>query len=702
MNKCFKVVFNRTRKCYVVVSEKVSCVQKSTGKVSALLSLTLLLLSSSAQVFAASWMEGGATANGANALAIGISAEADAENSVVFGNTASTKEGASAGVAIGYGATVLASGTNAIALGVRSQVSVGGGVAIGHGSVANTGGNITGFSAFGQTKSGAAWVSGAHGAVSFGGEKFNRQLTGVSAGTKDNDAVNVAQLKDLKSYGDSTFMTEDKANTQFTTLTNKFNDYATTAAMNTEFAKYTTTEDLVKGYASADAFNSLNSQFESLSSAVGGLDSDTVNLLKEVAPELNKMKDGLLQVVTKPQGEPDTPVDPVDPPENIINAKNDDVGGVTTPTEPGEPSTPSDNKATLGIGGQLAFESDKNFVITPTGDESGNVTVKIESAKDQTFDTVEVTNQLTAKDIVATTVKADEMSVNNSFMVGAEGGPNTIIAGNKITLSDETGAAGTILTGNRIETGFVTAQGVTTSQLRFDSGAVMSYNNETGRLQYSSTVGREGGTYNVATTSDGISFAADNGEAVKVNLEDQSVAIKGGDEFITTSVVANDKGGATIEVKTTDAFKLALGNGNLNDGITIGAKDGYEEIRVKQGDVNMGGNRIQNIGDGVAPTDAVNKRQLDNATRSLHNKINDVDKDLRAGIAMAMAVGNLPQAYMPGKSIVAMSAGTYHGQGGFALGLSHAMENRSWIFKGAASVDTRGNFGGTVSAGYQF
>ena len=152
----------------------------------------------------------------------------------------------------------------------------------------------------------------------------------------------------------------------------------------------------------------------------------------------------------------------------------------------------------------------------------------------------------------------------------------------------------------------------------------------------------------------------------------------------------------------TDEFRIAVGNGNLNNGITIGAKDGYQEIHIHQGNINMGGNRIQGVGDGIAPTDAVNKRQLDNAARGIYNKINKVDKDMRAGVAMAMAVASLPQAYMPGKSMLAMSAGTYRGQGGFALGLSHATENKSWVFKGAATADTRGNFGATIGAGYQF
>ena len=140
----------------------------------------------------------------------------------------------------------------------------------------------------------------------------------------------------------------------------------------------------------------------------------------------------------------------------------------------------------------------------------------------------------------------------------------------------------------------------------------------------------------------------------------------------------------------------------LKDGFTIRPKNGYQEIHVRQGDVTMGGNRIQGVGDAVAATDAVNKRQLDNTARSLHKKINDVDKDMKAGVAMALAVAGLPQAYIPGKSMLAMSAGTYQGQSGFALGLSHATENRAWIVKGSATVDTRGNFGGSLGAGYQF
>lgn len=204
--------------------------------------------------------------------------------------------------------------------------------------------------------------------------------------------------------------------------------------------------------------------------------------------------------------------------------------------------------------------------------------------------------------------------------------------------------------------------------------------------------------------------------------------------YITTTVTAGENGGAVVTIGTTQALKDFLSNsgvqpdtpsggnnggstggtwtptaaqqaalnGNFANGITVAAGEGNQAITIQQNNVNMGGNRIQNVGAPIAATDAANKQYVDSTANSLRSKIHDVDRDLRAGVAMAMAVGNLPQAYMPGKSILAMSAGTYHGQGGFALGLSHATNDRNWVFKGAASVDTRGNFGGTLSAGYQF
>lgn len=271
---------------------------------------------------------------------------------------------------------------------------------------------------------------------------------------------------------------------------------------------------------------------------------------------------------------------------------------------------------------------------------------------------------------------------------------------------------------------------------------------EIGRLVYTDT-DPEKTVRRVATLDDGItisvgsssSAARDGAESVKVDLKN-GISFLTDSKYLSADVAADGNGGAIVTFKTTQDLDNAIANAGGNTGGTTGGDSGNSGstggsgwtpnatqqaalngtyangLTAGEGDnavsiarekdvdgryiVDMGGNRIQNVGAPQAATDAANKQYVDSTARSLRSKINDVDKDLRAGVAMAMAVGGLPQAYMPGKSIVGVSAGTYHGQGGFALGLSHATDNRQWVFKGAASVDTRGNFGGQLSAGYQF
>ena len=73
-----------------------------------------------------------------------------------------------------------------------------------------------------------------------------------------------------------------------------------------------------------------------------------------------------------------------------------------------------------------------------------------------------------------------------------------------------------------------------------------------------------------------------------------------------------------------------------------------------------------------------------------------------AGTATAMAVAGLPQAYLPGKSMVSMSGGVYRGQTGYAVGYSTISEGGNWVIKAAASGNAQGYFGGTAGVGYQW
>ena len=648
-------------------------------------------------------------------VVVGHSSSAAAQSSTVVGARSGVDSSSSGSVVVGTASSVKENATNSIVIGSNINSSVSGGIALG--ATVNRAAGQAGFQAStgtNSTQTGGSWVSG-NGAMAIGTASNTRQIVGVAAGSEDTDAVNVAQLKDLKQYGDNSYATQDAlgsylkttdAGNTYLTQTNAQNTYATKASL----SDYLTISDASNDYlsiANAEGTYSTKEQLDNLSTAVtSDMSAMTVKVaaletelgaLKDLTPETisalkNLTENGVFTVETpKVQNQPavsvlteDTGDEPSTDDSGSGNTPGGDNGDNTGSDNPGTDNpgsdqpgtdTPTSDKATVGLGNKLNFTGDSNVLTSLSQDEDGNVTVKFSMAEDASV------NSLTANEITT-----GNLTVNQTLTA------NTIEA--------QTVTAQTVQGADIVATNSLTAPSIT-----FADGPTLSYNKDSGRLQYASNTavaaeGEGSAVQSLATTSDGITFGANEGSAL-VNLDNQKLDIKGADEFITTSITSNGNG-ATLEIKMTDEFRMAMGNGNLDNGITIGAKDGYQEIRIQQGDINMGGNRIQGVGDGVAATDAVNKRQLDNATRSLHNKINDVDKDLRAGVAMAMAVAGLPQAYMPGKSILAMSAGTYRGQGGFALGLSHATENRAWVFKGAATVDTRGNIGGTIGAGYQF
>ena len=108
-------------------------------------------------------------------------------------------------------------------------------------------------------------------------------------------------------------------------------------------------------------------------------------------------------------------------------------------------------------------------------------------------------------------------------------------------------------------------------------------------------------------------------------------------------------------------------------------------------------------------TDAINGSQLhsvasgiNNRMGSLDNKIDMADRNLRGGVAQAIATAGLVQAYLPGKSLLAIGGGVYRGESGYAIGYSSISDGGNWIIKGTASGNSRGNFGASSSIGYQW
>ncbi|WP_071057756.1 YadA family autotransporter adhesin [Pelistega sp. MC2] len=140
-----------------------------------------------------------------------------------------------------------------------------------------------------------------------------------------------------------------------------------------------------------------------------------------------------------------------------------------------------------------------------------------------------------------------------------------------------------------------------------------------------------------------------------------------------------------------------------NTGITVG------DVSLSAGGINAGGKQITNVAAGKADTDAVNVSQLkaavggfNNVVNHLGNEIHRVDREARAGTASAAAMANLPQAYLPGKSMFAIASAGHRGEHGYAAGLSTISDNGKWIIKSSVSGNTRGDVTYGAGVGYQW
>ena len=173
------------------------------------------------------------TAKGANSVALGASATANDDGTIAIGSYGSTPTKATGNRALAIGSATTANGLESIAIGSRvnstsqhsiaigtranasavksvaigpdSSVTVDGGVALGRDSVADVAGG-TANKGYNPNTNRTDVYSGLNGnvltstagAVSIGnGSTVTRQLTGLAAGIRDTDAVNVAQLKSV-------------------------------------------------------------------------------------------------------------------------------------------------------------------------------------------------------------------------------------------------------------------------------------------------------------------------------------------------------------------------------------------------------------------------------------------------------------------------------------------------------------------------
>ena len=552
----------------------------------------------------------------------------------------------------------------------------------------------------------------------------NNKITGVAAGEADTDAVNVSQLKDVAKVankgwnltangtnssnvapGETVDLNNDDGNIVITKNATDdnvtFNLNKTINVTNVNAAGNVTVGDTVLNTdglsikdgpsVKKDGINAGNKSITNVANGTAPTDAVNVSQLNAAKTEVKAGKNTSVTPEKGANGQTIYKIDAVDTSANVTttdaltveNKGAKDVGDASVTNYHLDLSQKTKDDIKQGVDANttvntkgLTFNGDSGSTnveklgstVTIKGDD--NITT--EASGDQV--TVKLNKNITVTTVNTTTINLGE---------GDNSTPITVVSGEDKDDKDKYAEPN--------------LDGETRNRMKF---------------------GRE----TVATLSDGLKFGANVGDVYGAKLNSQ-INVKGADSNTNWSefdggdnVMTNiDKNGnvrvgikKNLKVESVTANKFTAGD-TVIDGNGVTIKNGPS--MTKNG-IDAGNKQITNVAPGriaADSTDAVNGSQLHEVKADMNNKINHLNgqvnklgKRVNAGTASALAASQLPQAYIPGKSMVSVAAGNYQGQNAVALGMSRISDNGKIIIRLAGTSDTQGKVGVAVGAGYHW
>ncbi|WDC20216.1 YadA-like family protein [Escherichia albertii] len=276
---------------------------------------------------------------------------------------------------------------------------------------------------------------------------------------------------------------------------------------------------------------------------------------------------------------------------------------------------------------------------------------------------------------------------------------------------------------------------VTDAQVAQNTQSITNLNTQVGNLDTRVTtlengmgdIITTGSTKYFKTNTDGVDANAQGKDSVAIGsgsiaAADNSVALGTGSEANEENTVS--VGSSTNQRRITN---VAAGK-NDTDAVNVAQLKSSEAGSVRYatnedgsinyttmnlGDGKGGTTRISNVSAGVNNNDAVNYAQLKQSVQEtkqytdqrmveMDNKLSKTESKLSGGIASAMAMTGLPQAYTPGASMTSIGGGTYNGESAVALGVSMVSANGRWVYKLQGSTNSQGEYSAAVGAGIQW
>ena len=687
---------------------------------------------------AASAFGANANATGSTATAIGRAAKALAQSASALGDSASASawgatalgRGASARAdnSIAVGSEAVTEGRESTALGRRSYAGAQSAAALGTGAnasgvVSTAVGNGAKASALGASALGNTADASGRGSMAFG---YASKASGVDALASGSNA-NASSMNAVAVGKDS-----NSSAVNAIALGQASNASAVSAVVIGTQAKATHENSVTLGSYSSSAANDFNQTAKALSSFDDDAKVKTVNYNGTFSTQKGAVSvgDGALvrQIQNVGAG-------------RITATSNDAVNGSQLYQAYYNAGFNIQNNKTdtsrINTNGKVNFVNGKNTeVVVTDGDNAANITVNLK-------DDIEVTsvkaNNLTVGPVTINkdginagdkkithvsngTISADSQdAVNGSQLYAAKNELNTNItkaaaaaktevkAGTNVEVTSETGANNqTIYTVNAKDT---------SASVEAASDAVTVTVGEKTEVKNGISVTTVT-NYKVdlsQKTKDEIKNAGGRGFNVTASASEGTVVNEVTEETVQSTATKMDKltldAGKNIKlthkkgkvlsvaVSDTPTFKNVTTTGDVNVGGTIHAHGGLD----------MHNNRIVNVADPKDPTDAVNKRYVDNAVKNINNNINrldnkidHVDRKLRAGIAGATAISFLQRPNEAGKSLVSVGVGGYRNENAIAVGYGRNSDNNKISIKVGASINSRSdvNWGGSI--GYQW
>ena len=418
--------------------------------------------------------------------------------------------------------------------------------------------------------------------------------------------------------------------------------------------------------------------------------------------------------------------------KDLKDLKSAEIGGVTINNkgiDMGDKKVTNVQEGVVDVNSKDAVNGSQlyNAVATTnlTPNATGKIDVPVEGAK--LVNATTVANAINNSGWNVTVNKDGGEAEGEQVQKVSPGNTVTYIAGQNIKIK-QAGMNFTISTTKDLKAENVTAKTVNTTTINLGEGdnstpiTVVSGKDAAPNLEGKTPNRMNFGGETIATLSDGLKFGANVGDVYGAKLNSQ-INVKGADSNTNWSefdggdnVMTNiDKSGnvrvaikKNLKVESVTANKFTAGDTVIDsNGVTI--KNGPS--MTKNG-IDAGNKQITNVAPGriaADSTDAVNGSQLHEVKADVNNKINHLNgqvnklgKRVNAGTASALAASQLPQAYIPGKSMVSVAAGNYQGQNAVALGMSRISDNGKIIIRLAGTSDTQGKVGVAVGAGYHW